>query len=87
MYIIFSKTFVKAYKKANGNIKNSFEEKLELFKINEFDARLNNHSLNGEYSHVRSISVTGDWRAHYEIPKKDIRYFIALGTHSELYKK
>lgn len=87
MNILFSKTFVKAYKKVDVKIQIAFGEKIELFKQDEFDIRLHNHVLHGKYKHVRSIAITGDFRAHYETLDGNIKYFVAIGTHSELYKK
>ncbi|GAI64559.1 unnamed protein product, partial [marine sediment metagenome] len=34
----------------------------------------------------RSINITGDWRALYSKPDKDIIIFEALGIHSQLYR-
>ncbi len=48
----------------------------------EFSIPLNNHPLKGEYTGVRSINITGDFRAHYTILEDNHRYFIAIGTHS-----
>lgn len=87
MHVLFSKTFVKAYKKVDSKIKRAFGEKLELFKQDEFDIRLRNHALQGKYKHVRSIIITGDFRAHYETIEENSKYFVAIGTHSELYEK
>lgn len=86
MNIIFSKTFVKSFKKIDMKIQVAFEKKLELFEENEFDVRLRNHSLQGEFKDMRSISVTGDFRAHYKTLDDDVKYFVAIGTHSELYE-
>lgn len=86
MNIIFSKTFVKSYKKIDTKIQIAFGKKLELFKESEFDVRLRNHTLQGEYKDVRSISVTGNFRAHYKTLDGNIKYFVAIGTHSELYE-
>jgi len=48
---------------------------------------LRNHSLQGKYDGVRSITITGDFRAHYVILLEESRTFVAIGTHSELYEK
>ncbi len=65
-------------------IHTKFNERFALFCANEFHLLLNNHSLHGKYGHMRSINITGDYRALYT--KKDSRIiFVAIGTHSELY--
>ena len=87
MHVLFSKTFIKAYKKLDQKIKNAFQKKLVTFIENEFDATLRNHALQGKCEGVRSITITGDFRAHYVVFLEDTRTFVAIGTHSELYEK
>jgi len=42
--------------------------------------------LVGELRGYRSINITGDWRAIFmEIDGGKIIYFVAIGTHSQLY--
>ncbi len=87
MQVIFSKTFTKSYKKLDEKIKSAFGKKLEIFLQNEFDPILRNHMLKGNYEEIRSISITGDFRAHYIILETKDYYFVAIGSHSELYDK
>ena len=47
---------------------------------------LNNHPLGGKYRDCRSIDISGDFRAIYELVEKDIAYFVILDKHSNLYK-
>ena len=54
---------------------------------NEFDPILRNHTLKGKNKTIRSITITGDFRAHYTIHESDVRYFVTIGSHSELYEK
>jgi addiction module RelE/StbE family toxin len=70
----------------DSKIKKAYEEKLSWFLQDEFDIRLRNHALRGKYKQIRSIAITGDVRAHYEIREEGVRYFVAIGTHSELYE-
>jgi addiction module RelE/StbE family toxin len=86
MQISFSRNFAKQYKKASGKIQRNFDKKLKIFIKNPFESRLKNHSLKGILKDYRSINVTGDWRAIYSQPKKNLVIFEALGTHSQLYK-
>ena len=65
--------------------KEAVRKRFELFIQNQFDPILNNHSLTGIYEGCRSINITGDWRAIYFQNETTI-FFIALGTHSQLYK-
>lgn len=89
MPIRFSKAFSKQYEKADKRIKSAFEKRLKLFKNNLQNPLLNNHPLTGKYKDCRSINITGDWRAIYIESREDREFviiFIALGTHSQLYK-
>ncbi len=59
------------------------------YKPNPNELGLRNHSLHGEWEGFQSIDITADHRAIYkEIHAgEDVSaYFIALGTHKELYK-
>lgn len=89
MNIKFGKKFAKQYSKAPQKIKKAFNLRLEIFRKDPFHPLLNNHFLTGEYLSNRSINVTGDWRAIYseEIENKEkVAIFLALGTHSQLYR-
>jgi len=60
-----------------------------FFTDNPHNSRLNNHSLKGKWKGYRSINVTSDWRAIYTEKregKDTIAYFVAIGTHEQLYK-
>jgi addiction module RelE/StbE family toxin len=62
------------------------DEKLLLFKGDEFHSELRNHALRGKYLGFRSIDINVDLRALYK--KIDGLYvlFAFLGTHSDLYE-
>jgi addiction module RelE/StbE family toxin len=77
-------------KKLDVRIRNSFKEKILIFSKNPEDPILDNHSLKREWQGCRSIDITADYRAIYrEIPagNETIAYFVALGTHKQLYGK
>ena len=81
-----SKKFDKQFSKLSKNIKEKAIARLELFIQDPFEAVLNNHPLNGRFSGYRSINITADIRAVYKTAGKDLVYFIAIGSHSELFK-
>lgn len=85
MKVDFHSQFRKKYKKLPAKIKNKFNERLIIFKDNPFVPELNNHSLHGKYENCRSINVTGDVRAIYEVREAGVR-FLDIDTHSNLYK-
>jgi addiction module RelE/StbE family toxin len=85
--IDYSDTFHKQLKKAPLEIKIAFRKRLELFLLDQSDSQLRNHILAGKYKGLRSINITGDWRALFREEKEngDV-VFVLLGTHSQLYK-
>lgn len=87
MKIIFHSNFDKQYKKLRKNEQKRVKEKLDLFLSDEFNPILNNHPLKGGYQNYRSINITGDLRAIYKLQDADVRIFVAVDTHSNLYKK
>ncbi len=50
-----------------------------------FHPLLNNHPLAGRWTGYRSINITGDYRAIYELIEEDLAYFVTIDTHSNLY--
>lgn len=88
--ILSTKDFIKQYKKADVKIRKVFDKQFALFAKNPMDLNLHNHPLRKEWVGHRSIDITADWRAIYkEIHEGEeyIAYFVALGTHQQLYKE
>jgi addiction module RelE/StbE family toxin len=85
MNIAFSTVFNKNYNKLSKKIQNKFDEKIQIFEIDEFDLVFKNHKLHGEYDGCRSINITGDIRAIYKKISERDYYFYDIGTHSKLY--
>lgn len=86
MILFFDKSFKKNYKKLHRKQQQQVDERLVLFKQYPFDKTLNNHQLKGKYSQYRSINISGDLRALFEIVGENAAYFVLLNTHSNLYK-
>lgn len=82
----FQSKFVKQYRTASPKIQSQFNSRLIMFQKNINSPLLNNHALTGKYKGYRSINVTGDWRAIYQPLDSNSVLFVALGTHSQLYK-
>ena len=86
--IFSTKGFINLYKKADVRIKKEVDEKLRIFGKNPHDLGLRNHELHEEWEGYRSIDISNDYRAVYEEVQEGEEinaYFIALGTHDELY--
>jgi addiction module RelE/StbE family toxin len=82
--IEFSPLFKNKLEKVPLEIKIAFRESLETFLENHHHISLRNHVLTKEFAGIRSIDVTGDWRALYREEGKRI-IFVELGTHEDLY--
>lgn len=83
-----NKKFIKLYKKADVRIRKQIDECLRIFSKNPHDLGLRNHELHEEWEGYRSIDITNNHRAIYKevYEGEEINaYFIALGTHDELY--
>jgi addiction module RelE/StbE family toxin len=59
---------------------------IEVFQDEPFNKDLRNHSLKGKWFGHRSISVGGDLRLHFQVLDTTTAYFVAVGTHDQLYK-
>jgi len=86
MKIILHKNFKKRYKKLRSSEKQRFKVRRNIFLTNPWHPLLNNHALSGKYTGCRSINVGGDLRVVYTQIGSNISYFIAIDTHSNLYK-
>lgn len=61
--IEFSPIFKNKLNNVPLEIKIAFRDSLETFLENSHHKSLRNHLLTNEYAGIRSIDVTGDWRA------------------------
>lgn len=86
MRVRFHKNFNKQYKKLTKQQQEKTRERLEVFLVNPFDQILNNHPLRGKYTDYRSINITGNIRAIYKFISEQECIFVAIDSHSNLYK-
>jgi len=84
MRIIPHRDFEKSVRRLTRAQQRRLGERLRLFASDPFTASLHNHALQGKYQGYRSINITGDIRAIYELLKRDVAHFVAIGTHSDL---
>lgn len=90
MNVKLSPEVIKKLKQSKVIIRKSFKEKILIFSKNPDDPQLDNHALTKEWQGYRGIDITSDWRAIYKETQKNeetVAYFVALGTHDELYRK
>ena len=86
MIIITSKVFDKKFKKLSKKLQLQAKLRIQLFLVDQYDVRLNNHFLHGDKKVFRSINISGDMRVIYEaLENKSVR-FLDIDTHSNLYR-
>ena len=85
MNISYSKDFVKAARHLNEAQSKRLKERMRLYLKEPNNTQLRNHKLSGQWSGYNSINITGDLRVVVRKTNDEI-YFIALGTHAQLYK-
>ena len=85
MRIRYHNRFTKRFRKLPSKVQAKFAERATLFYREPFHPLLNNHAVEFAYPNWRSINVTGDYRALFEVVDDDTAVFIKIGTHSELY--
>ncbi len=86
MKYILTKKFEKQFSKLSNRQKEKTIGKIEILVSAEVDGSLRKHCLHGKFKGAYSINVTGDIRAVYIKSRKDLIKFVAIGTHSQLYK-
>lgn len=86
MIIRFHRNFKKQYQKLKVGERSKLKERLEVFLTDIFNPILNNHPLKGKYAGYRSINISGDLRAIYKPDTKDTAIFVAVDSHSNLYR-
>lgn len=86
MKVRFGRQFEKQFAKLPARAQGRFGERLEVWLNDPFDSRLRNHPLRGAWVGYRSIDVTGDYRAVYRMASDQTGEFVAIGTHSQLYR-
>lgn len=85
MKLFYSPYFSKRFQNLPGKIQIKFKERLKLFLKNPFHPLLKNHQLKGDMMGRKAFSVTGDYRAIYQVIDKEAIKFVDIGTHPQVY--
>ncbi len=85
MKVRFHKKFVKDYGHLDVKIRRIFENRLQIFCTNPYQAKLCNHPLKGKWQGYRSINISGDFRVVYKEVNEEEVIFVTIGSHSQLY--
>lgn len=86
MQVHFHRHFNKRFSKLPVKVQSQTIERVQLFSLDPFNELLRNHALTGRHTGLRSIDITGDFRAIYDPVSNDMALFVDIGTHSQLYR-
>lgn len=85
MEIVYSKYFVKQYKKLPKQIQKKFKERLFIFIEDHDNHTLSIHGLRGAYAGKYSFNVNADYRAIFAYESDRVAILIDIGNHAKLY--
>lgn len=86
MDVDFTKAFNKQFDKLPRKKQVQARDAVALFVEGVSATPLRNHGLKGEWLGYRSIRAGGNLRLHYQVITKTRVLFVAVGSHSQLYK-
>ena len=86
MQVDYSKTFDKQFEKLPRKSQERAQSAIASFLSDPADKKLRNHALKGQWRGHNSISAGGDLRLHFRMLGEMHILFVAVGTHSQLYK-
>jgi addiction module RelE/StbE family toxin len=86
MKFITHKNFEKQFSKLPAKRKEKVIEAIDQFIENPNTPKLRRHELSGNWAGHFSLSAGGDLRIHYRIISSETGEFVAVGSHSQLYK-
>ncbi|MEO6760796.1 MAG: type II toxin-antitoxin system mRNA interferase toxin, RelE/StbE family [Candidatus Saccharimonadales bacterium] len=86
MDVDFTRAFNKQFEKLIRKKQDQVRQAVALFLQDTATPSLHNHGLTGEWQGFRSIRVGGDLRLHFRVITDNRVLFVAVGSHSQLYK-
>jgi addiction module RelE/StbE family toxin len=86
MDVDFTKPFNKQFLKLPSKQQKQARAAVALFVQDVTAPSLRNHGLKGEWLGYRSITAGGDLRLHFQVITDNKVLFVAVGSHSQLYK-
>ncbi|MHB8362907.1 MAG: type II toxin-antitoxin system RelE/ParE family toxin [Patescibacteria group bacterium] len=86
MNIEFTKAFNKQFEKLQKKYQDKAKATVAVFLQDMYTPSLRTHALKGEWIGFYSISAGGDLRLHFKMINQNTILFVAVGSHSQLYK-
>ncbi|HRZ30357.1 MAG TPA: type II toxin-antitoxin system mRNA interferase toxin, RelE/StbE family [Candidatus Paceibacterota bacterium] len=81
MKIFYTSKFAREYKKLNVEIQDLADQKIEIFKENQFSTQLKTHKLHGSLSNYYAFSVDMRIRVIFRYGSKREIYLHSIGDH------
>lgn len=81
MKIFYTSKFAREYKKSSVEIQDLADEKIEIFKENQFSPKLKTHKLHGSLANYYAFSVTLKIRIIFRYGEKGEVYLHSIGDH------
>ena len=81
----FKRSFKKQFKKLPKKVREAFGVGLDILLTGRAHSLLRIHALKGDRYPLKSMNITGDYRALFVATKTTITFY-EIGTHSELYE-
>ena len=81
----YSKQFKKSFDKLPARKQQRVYETIKTFITAPSTRSLRLHELEGSLAGIWSISAGGDLRLHFRYEGDTVVFFLAVGTHSQLY--
>ena len=79
--ILYTKTFLKRYKKLDSDFQEDIKDKIELFKDKKNHERLKVHKLKGKYKGFLSFSINRKDRILFQFIKGNSAIFLDIDDH------
>lgn len=86
MNVDFTKSFNKQFQKLPRKSQDRAKAAVKLYLQDITSPSLRHHALKGEWLGFHSISAGGDLRLHFKMINQNTVLFVAIGSHSQLYK-
>lgn len=85
MEFVYSRLYKRQFKRLPRDLQMKVMERLSLFVRDEMHPLLDNHPLGHQWTGLRSINITGDYRTIFKKESATLVRLEAVGTHHELY--
>jgi addiction module RelE/StbE family toxin len=76
---------LKKWRKKHPDLKERFQQRIELFLQDPFHPSLKTHALSGNLESCWSLSITYEYRLLFKFIGEERVLFIDLGNHDEVY--